>query len=129
MSNDILKQCFGLTCQVVNGTHYHKDTPKSLIDLLERIRGNRDERVVLIYGDPAIGEVWKSATPDRGSIGRSMGGTCNIPLLIRTRRSMGGESVMCQHILQVRASRGGRVLWTHPTYELRLRACKEGLGI
>lgn len=96
---------------VVNGIGYDKRTPGSLIRLLETFR-IRHDRIILVYGDILTGIFWEDATPMRGTIGRSMG-PCAIPLLIRTSRSYGGEGILDHCILQVKASRGGTMLWEH----------------
>ena len=95
--------------QVVNGTYYHISTPNDLINKLEAIRNNR-QRVILYYGNVETGEFWESATPERGTIGRSMG-PVKIPLLIRTYRSYGGEGILDHCILKIIESIGGRVIY------------------
>jgi len=92
---------------------FNSKTPDDLCHLLISLHHTR-ERVLLIYGDPATGYVWRSATPERGRIGRSCGGSRKIPLLVRTSRSMGGEAVFDDMILEVRQSVGGRVLYKRP---------------
>ena len=96
--------------KAVNGISYHISTPDDLINKLEQIR-NRHERVVLHYGNVETGELWESATPDRGTIGNSMG-PVKIPLLIRTSRSYGGEGILDHCILKITESRGGRVIYS-----------------
>jgi len=97
------------TCKIVNGTHFHQETPDQLIRVLELSRRTK-LRLVIEYGNIKTGEVWKDSTPNRGHIGRSTG-DCKIPLLIRTRRSSGGESVLDNCILEVRESKGGKILF------------------
>jgi len=96
-------------CKIVDGTHYHPATPDHLIQLLELCRRTK-LRIVIKYGDVKTGKVWEDATPNRGHIGRSMG-DCKIPLLIRTRRSSGGEGILDHCILEIRRSKGGKVLY------------------
>jgi hypothetical protein len=102
--------------KVINGTSYDARTPYGLCDVLERLREKGrtpNARVVLVYGNVETGEVWEDATPMRGTIGRSMG-SVKIPLLIRTRRSFGGEGILDHCILSVRASVGGACYYEHP---------------
>ena len=94
----------------VNGTSYAAETSDRLIALLERLRAART-RVVFVYGDPKTGIAWgPDATPDRGRIGRSTGSE-KIPLLIRTSRSLGGEGLLDHCIVEIRESKGARVIY------------------
>jgi hypothetical protein len=95
--------------RVVDGTTYKKSTSGRIIAILEQSRLSR-KRLILVYGDVATGKPWESATPERGHVGRSTG-TSKIPLLIRTKRSMGGEAILDHCIIQIRESKGGRVLY------------------
>jgi hypothetical protein len=95
--------------QVVNGTSYDARTPQAVIDILERSRETK-LRLAILYGNTETKEVWHDATPNRGHIGRSTG-EVKIPLLVRTRRSMGGEAVLDYCIIQIRESKGGKVLY------------------
>lgn len=104
--------------EIVGGTYYHVETPAGLIALLERVRQDRTQRVLIILGDTATGIPWEEE-PERGYIGRSIG-PHKMPLLIKTNRSLGGGTVLDHCILQVRESRGGKVLWTHPSYRALL---------
>lgn len=95
--------------KVVNDTSYHLDTADDLIAVLERCRADRT-RVRIAYGDVATGTQWGSDALDVGRIGRSTGSN-KIPLLVHNTRSMGGCGILTQFILQVRESRGGKVLY------------------
>ena len=99
----------GLTIMLVNGTTYHDATPAKVCEILEESLKTR-KRLVLVYGNVDTLEVWENATPDRGHVGRSMG-PIKIPLLIRTSRSHGGEGILDRCIIEIRESRGGRVLY------------------
>lgn len=101
----------------VNGTTYKLSTPEPVIAILEYARAN-NLRLILTYGDAVTGVPWEpSATPDTGCIGRSTG-TEKIPLLIRTRRSLGGEAVLDDCIVQIRTSKGKRLLYHHGMLEI-----------
>lgn len=123
--------------QLVDGTSYHVDTPQAVINILETSRRNR-LRIVLEYGDTAEGRLWgPDATPNRGHVSRS-GGSIQIPILIRTSRSLGGEGIADNCIMRITESRGGKVLYEHPSIavkslsltiaELRNLECHLALG-
>jgi uncharacterized protein (UPF0248 family) len=95
--------------KIVNGITYHKDTPDAVIAILEKSRKEK-LRIVLTYGDPISKKEWESCTPERGHVGNSTG-TIKIPLLIRTRRSLGGEGILDHRIVKIVESKGGRVLY------------------
>jgi hypothetical protein len=95
--------------KVVNGTSYDVRTPDDLVAVLEKVRRKR-VRVALIYGDALTGYAWHDH-PDRGTIGRSMG-PVKAPLLIKTSRSLGGEAILDHCLLEVRESKGGKVLYS-----------------
>lgn len=103
--------------KVVNGTSYHTETPDAVIRILESSRAWTQARLILIYGDALTGKPWgPDATPNRGHVGRSTG-TSKIPLLIRTRRSTGGEAILDHCIVEIRTSIGNKVL-----YKMRFEA-------
>lgn len=95
--------------KVVNDTAYHLNTPDDLIAVMERCRKDRT-RVRITYGDVATGTPWDSYALDVGRIGRSTGSR-KIPILVHNARSMGGGGILTDCILQVRESRGGKVLY------------------
>lgn len=96
--------------KIVNGITYHKDTPDAVIAILEKSRKEK-LRIVLTYGDPITKKEWEpSAYPERGHVGNSIG-PIKIPLLIRTSRSLGGESILDHCIVKIVESKGGRVLY------------------
>ena len=92
---------------IVNDTAYDSRTPSDLVALLERLRQSR-ERCVFVYGNPETCIPWDDR--ERGRIGRSCG-TYKIPLLVKTSRSMGGGALLDYCIIQVRESKGGRILY------------------
>jgi hypothetical protein len=98
---------------IVNDTYYHDDTPNEVIVLLEDSRINK-RRLLITYGDKQ-GNVWKDATPNRGHVGRSTGYN-KLPLLIRTRRSLGGAAILDNCIVCIQESVGGRILYQHPSH-------------
>ena len=96
--------------QTVNGTTYKDETPKEVIDILERYRQSRSlGRLRLFYGSE--GRAWGDV--EEGYIGRSMGGE-KIPLLIKNSRSMGGGGILDHCIVKIETAKGKRLLWKHP---------------
>lgn len=98
--------------KIVNGTYYHKEVPNDLVSLLEQLREDK-RRIIIKYGDVVSGLMEPQHFPERGTIGRSTGSQ-KVPLLIKTKRSLGGEILSEQRILQICTSPEGSVLWTHP---------------
>jgi len=101
---------------VVDGTTYKDSTPREVVSILERAR-NTKERICIRYGDKTTGADWGDQ-PMCGHVGRSTG-SIKIPLLIKTRRSMGGEGILDDCIVQITASRTKRALYRHPRYRAR----------
>ena len=94
----------------VNGTSYHDDTPREVIDILERARQARF-RIRLDYGDPETGESWGEVFDIEGYVGRSTG-PIKIPLLVHNARSMGGGAIMDDKIIGIahaNKQRGGEL--------------------
>lgn len=100
---------------IVNGTTYDDNTPTRVIEILEDARlsrenGSRWQRLWIMYGDVDTGRHWEQATESKGYIGRSTG-TDKIPLLIKTKNSLGGEAILDAAIIEIRTSNGGEVLY------------------
>ena len=96
-----------------NGTFYHKDTPDKLLHILDPILHNRT-RIKIWYGDSHTGKAWGDVSS--GRIGRSTG-SIKIPLLVKTSRSMGGEALLDNAIVQLVNVQTGRVLYKHPNFQ------------
>jgi hypothetical protein len=101
---------------LVDGTTYKDETPLQVITILEHSRNAR-QRVCVRYGDTQTGRDWGDMRMC-GHVGRSTG-SIKIPLLIKTRRSMGGEGILDAHIVQITEPTTKRVLYTHPKYHGR----------
>ena len=99
--------------QEVNGTFYHKETPRCSIDLIEEAR-RTGARVALAYGDVKTGQDWGDRYDIFGKIGRSMG-PVKIPLLIKTRRSLGGGGILDHCIVRLKIN--GVLRYQHPEYK------------
>lgn len=102
---------------IVNGTTYKDDTPKELVDLLEKWRVNRFDisRIRIHYGDTKTGRPWGDRLA--GYISRSMG-PVKIPILLCNRRSIGGEGLLenCIVLVECANKKHGGVLYRHPKY-------------
>lgn len=117
MKTEIFKQSDGK--EVVykvseSGTYYHEKTTDFVIEILERIR-YRGLRIRLYYGDAETGIDWNEENDIMGRIGRSTG-TVKIPLLIATKRSMGGGGILDHCIVKIKET-DGHVLYQHPKYD------------
>ena len=96
------------------GTHYHKDTPNHLVEILESIKEKR-QRVCFFFGDTKTGQDWKETYGTTGRIGQSTGSK-SIPLVVYNARSLGGPALLDHCIVKITLSRGGKVLYQHPLY-------------
>lgn len=103
--------------QVVNGTHYHEDTPSMVVHVLEQCRQNRT-RIRVHYGDPKTGEDWGDTCDVTGYVGQSCG-EIKVPLLVYNARSLGGTYMLDHCIVRITTSRGKELLFQHPTYHTK----------
>lgn len=101
--------------KVVNGTSYHNETSETVLNILERCRMN-NVRIVVDYGNVSTGQSWGERFDICGYIGRS-GGINKIPLLIYTKRSIGGSGILDHCIIRILTSKGKEVLYSHPNYK------------
>ena len=83
--------------QEVNGTFYHDKTPREVIDILEAARLSRS-RLRLWYGSD--GRCWNEENDTIGRIGRSTGSQ-KIPILIKSKRSLGGGGILDHCIIRI----------------------------
>ena len=97
-----------------SGTYYREGVPREVVSALEAARTN-GSKVRLFIGDTKTGECWHDEFDVYGTIGRSMG-PIRIPLLIHTRRSMGGGAILVDCI--VRLIVNGREAYRHPGYKV-----------
>jgi hypothetical protein len=88
--------------KTVDGTSYHVGTPEAVVRILEETRRSRT-RLHLLY--PVDSE-----PSERGYVGRTTGSR-KVPILLHNSRSLGGGLIMCDRIVEIRESRGGKVLW------------------
>jgi hypothetical protein len=98
----------------VNGTFYHEETNKAVIDALEFARSEKI-RLRIYLGDTATGKVWNEEHDIFGYIGRSTG-NIKIPLLIASKRSYGGGAILDHSIIKIKESKGKNILYQHPNF-------------
>lgn len=103
-----------------SGTYYHDTTPRPVIDALENAR-NTGARVRLFLGDRETGKDWNEENDVTGFIGRSSG-PIKIPLLLRTKSSSGGGSILCDCIVRLLVN--GREVYRHPKYKAPIFAAR-----
>jgi hypothetical protein len=124
--------------RIVNDTQYRDETPARVVEVLEMARANptfpwkagdvdKGERICIRYGDPETGRDWGDP-PMCGTVGRSSGTpgrdyTNKIPLLLKSKKSSGGEAIIDHKIIRI--TRGAKpknkhgvdyVLYSHPKY-------------
>ena len=97
-----------------DGVYYHHDTPDDLLHLLElhRVKGTY---LRFHWGDMKTGLDWGDAYGIRGRMGKSVGPVI-VPILLPTRRSLGGAAVLTDHIVMVTMQGGLELVWKHPHY-------------
>ena len=111
--------------QVVNGTHYHAETPKNVITVLEACRSN-GTRIRVRYGDTKTGRDWLEEYDVEGRIGRSMG-PVKVPLLLHNSRSMGGGAMLDHCIVRIIRTGDHCVLYSIRNYqrgEMAVHRCR-----
>ena len=96
----------------VNGTHYRVQTDAKIINWLETAR-ERNQRIRVFYGDTVTGRDWMEENDTMGYVGRSTG-FFNIPLLVFSKRSLGGTAIL-DHCI-VRITIDGRDVYRHHNY-------------
>lgn len=105
--------------KIVNGTSYNIDTPEEVVRWLETSR-ERGQRIRIFYGDTGTGKDWREEFDTMGHIGRS-NGQIKIPLLIKTKRNLGGGAILDHCIVKIttKDSVGKiRTVYQHPEYHL-----------
>jgi hypothetical protein len=98
--------------KIYNGTWYSVSTPDDIVYRLDSCMGT-NARVRLFYGDARNGRSWEDEWSAVGTVGRSMG-TVKIPLLIETRRSVGGGAILDNCIVKLMIN--GCVVYQHPAF-------------
>lgn len=88
-------------------------TPARLAALLIKLR-NDQKRIVINYGDTKTGESWNETHDISGYVGASRGYYDLLwPLLVFNARSQGGGGILTAHILEIRESKGKKLIYSH----------------
>lgn len=98
---------------VVNGTSFHKETPMAVCNILSNAINNREQKLRVFYGDTKTGKDWNESYDTFGFIGRSMG-SVKIPLMIHSRRSLGGPAILDHCIVRITIDKVD--VYRHPSY-------------
>ena len=101
----------------VNGTHYDEDTPKELIEALEKVR-DTNALVIIHYGDQMTGEDWDSLCVLTGFVIRNTGESKNLLLKEYIGTEEDGIKILTANIVKITFSSGKDkgALWEHPNY-------------
>lgn len=97
-----------------DGTYYSSKTPDAVIEEIEKAR-HAGYRIRVYYRDQKTGRCWMDEALTTGTVGRSTG-RIKIPLLIATRRSLGGPALLDSCIIKIASS--GRTLYQHPSFNM-----------
>lgn len=92
---------------------YGEKTPDELIKHLEYARKNRS-KIKIYLGDSENGRDWMEEMDKTGTIGLSRGKDARYPLLIKTKRSYGGGSLMDDCIVKLKID--DVTVYQHPNY-------------
>jgi len=114
---------YGRKYKVYNGVSYSANTSDEMIYILDRLKGNR-ERVIFRFGDTKTGKDWGEDSDIMGRIGQSTG-EVKIPLLVHSRRSMGGGGLLSGNIVKIIKSKGKSTVYKHPSYHMDKKLQKE----
>jgi len=95
-----------------SGVYYHADTPRPVVDALERARSSH-ATIRLFTGDLATGKEWFDEYDVCGTVGNSMG-PIKIPILLTSPRSHGGGAISDNSIVRLLVN--GREVWKHPKW-------------
>ena len=85
---------------------YHPNTSDKVIDIIERYRHDRNNRLEIHYGDTM--QLWGDI--DTGYIGSSTG-NIKIPLCIANKRSSGGGGILTHCIQIIKLAKGKHTLY------------------
>jgi hypothetical protein len=99
-----------------NGLFFSTVTPY----VIKRIVSNcyhDHTRLRFCFGDKITGKDWCETYDTTGTIGRSTG-SVKIPLLIKTKRSLGGSGLSCDSIVKIEIKKGRKYveIYKHTNY-------------
>ena len=96
---------------IVNGTTYPSNIPTKLVDVLENVRVNKT-RIVIEYGYTETGISFGEIHDAIGYVGTSTDNS-KAPILLYDSRSEGGMYIMLNRILNIRESKGKKLIYSH----------------
>jgi hypothetical protein len=101
-----------------NGIYYQENTSDEIVSLLDWIKEN-NIRVRFHWGDTKTGKDWGDRYDVTGTIGRSTG-EIKIPLLIKSKRSIGGGHLLDDCIVMIKYAnkKQGGIIYKHPKYHI-----------
>jgi hypothetical protein len=105
-----------------NGTYYHKETDKNVIEVLDRFMNCASfkcTRLKLYFGNVITGKDWGEENDCIGYIGRSSG-DIKIPILLKNSKSTGGGSILDHCIVKIEYAnkRCGGILYQNILYHI-----------
>ena len=93
---------------------FHNETPEEVCQILAN--ANRtSEKVKLYFGDKLTGRDWNEEYDTIGRIGKSAG-DIHVPILLKTKRSIGGGQILDHCIVKIKSMASGMTLYQHPGY-------------
>lgn len=101
---------------------FHKDTPEAVQTAIHAAycqRNMPEGRIRVWYGDHTTGHAWQEEYDVVGRVKRSTGGL-KVPLLIANERSLGGGSILTEHIVRIDSISDRRTLYKHPSFHTGL---------
>ncbi len=101
----------------VGSLFFHKETPDEVCDILAKYRGDFRNRLRIWCGDTETGEAWEEEYDTMGFVGCSTGPQ-SVPLLLATRRSLGGGAILDHKIVAIQDITGNKWLYKHPTFSV-----------
>lgn len=107
---------------------YHEKTPKEVISVLERCRKNRT-RIKINLGDISTGKSWNEENDITGYIGLCRGKSALFPILLNNASSTGGGEIMTDNILQIKESKGSRIIYQSKNFIPSIIEIKNGSDI
>jgi hypothetical protein len=112
---ELYRRLCGLAAHKDLGTWFNPGTDPAVKRVLEAYRRS-GARIRITLGDRETGRQWGDG-PETGAIGRSTG-PLKAPLLLRTRRSTGGEAILTACIVRLEDAATGRDLYRHPGFHV-----------
>jgi len=84
---------------IIDSTYFDDTTPNAVYTWLNTARVFK-QRIRVFYGDPIQGICWNEEFDTIGIVGRSTG-TKKIPLLLKSKNSIGGSAILDKCIVRI----------------------------